>query len=423
LHRLLTMIGANEKSLTAVAAEKARAIAAMRAGSSPPVKIDEQPVAAGISGSAVHSTKPATLYQVGDVVALRSDRTILLPIIDVVSSIGDCRYRVFQNNMKATYYESQLQAISKESGHGVALNAEEIQARLTSMQILSPSTTSLFSLRSGRVQFVPYQYRPVLKLIRADRPRLLIADDVGVGKTIEAGLIIKELKARMDISSVLVICPKALVAERKWHNEMKRFDESFTELNGGLLRHCLQETHLEGEWPEQYAKAILPFSLFDSEMVLGGRRRKRDQGLLTLDPPPKFDLVIVDEAHHIRNSETFLHQGVRYFCDNAQAVVLMIATPVQLGSRDLYTLLNVLRPDLVIDSASFEQMAEPNGPINKAIKFCRAAQRGWQADARECLERVAQTEWGRLFIRETPAFQDIYDRLQQNDIGDEERNG
>jgi SNF2 family DNA or RNA helicase len=208
---------------------------------------------------------------------------------------------------------------------------------------------------------VPYQYRPVLKLIRSDRPRLLIADEVGVGKTIEAGLIIKELRARMDLASVLIICPKPLVAERKWFIEMKRFDEHFTELDGRLLRHCLQETNLEGEWPEQYAKAILPFSLFDSDLLFPpspGRTRARPT-LLSLDPPPKFDLVIVDEAHHIRNPETFLNQGVRYFCDNADAVIFLTATPVQLGSEDLYTLLNVLRPDLVIDRASFDQMAAP----------------------------------------------------------------
>ena len=63
---------------------------------------------------------------------------------------------------------------------------------------------------------------------------------------------------------------------------------------------------------------------------------------------------------------TYLHQAVRYFCDNAQAAVFLTATPVQLGSRDLFTLLNVLRPDLVIDRPSFEQMATPNGFINGA---------------------------------------------------------
>ena len=196
-----------------------------------------------------------------------------------------------------------------------ALTVSELHAHLTSFQILSPSTAHLFSLRSGRVHFVPYQYRPVLRLIRADRPRLLIADEVGVGKTIEAGLIIKELRARMDITSVLIICPKALVAERKWLNEMKRFDEHFQALDGPLLRHCLQETDLETTWPDQYAKAILPFSLFDSDLVFGSNERtnKSKLGLLGLNPPPKFDLVIVDEAHHIRNSDTFLHQGIRFF--------------------------------------------------------------------------------------------------------------
>ena len=260
-----------------------------------------------------------------------------------------------------------------------------------------------------------------MKLIRSDRPRLLIADEVGVGKTIEAGLIIKELRARMNLSSVLIICPKALVAERKWFLEMKRFDEHFTALDGRLLQHCLKETHLEGEWPDQYAKAILPFSLFDSDLVLG--RNSKEQGLLKLDPPPKFDLVIVDEAHHIRNSETYLHQGIRYFCDNAEAVLFLSATPVQLGSKDLYTLLNVLRPDLVIDHASFEQMAAPNRHINTAVQHCRTAVPGWQHDARASLDEVAQTEWGRLFLRESPTFQTIYDRLHADSVTDTDRVG
>jgi superfamily II DNA or RNA helicase len=365
------------------------------------------------------------LFSVGDLITLRSNPTELMPIIEVLSGGAEYRYRVYHNNTPSIYYESQLQRRQTESKKLLTLTAEELRARLTSLQILSPSTATLFSLRSGRVQFVPYQYRPVLRLIRADRPRLLLADEVGVGKTIEAGLIIKELQARMEISSVLVICPKALVAERKWLNEMKRFDEHFTALDGPLLRHCLNETYLNQEWPDQYAKAILPFSLFDSDLLLGSNRRRgrNDQGLLKLDPPPRFDLVIVDEAHHIRNSETFLHQGVRYFCDNSQAVLFLTATPVQLGSDDLYTLLNVLRPDLIIDHASFEQMAEPNRYINTAVQHCRAARHGWQLDARTCLDSAAQTQWGQLFLRESPAFQQAYDQLHEESINDHDRVG
>ena len=362
------------------------------------------------------------MFKVGDLVALRSEPDTVVPVIGVTTGTAETRYQVFQNNRQATYYESQLQSREPADERSL-LSAGDLRAHLTSLHLLAPSTANLYSLRSGRVHFVPYQYRPVVRLIRADRPRLLIADEVGVGKTVEAGLIIKELRARTDISSVLVICPKALVTERKWFVEMKRFDEHFEALDGRTLRHCLWETDLEGEWPDRYARAIIPFSLFDSDLLFGkeGRGSRASEGLLALDPPPRFDLVIVDEAHHIRNADTYLHQAVRYFCDNAQAAVFLTATPVQLGSQDLFTLLNVLRPDLVIDRPSFEQMAAPNGFINAAVGHCRAGGGGWQVEARACLGQAAQTEWGRLFLRESPTFQDIYDRLAEERIDDASR--
>jgi len=370
-------------------------------------------------------TKPtnSSRFAIGELVCLKSNPATVMPVIEVLTSgSGEPRYRVFQNNARAIYYESQLQAVSTVEEDRQRITAEELHAYLTGLQILAPSTANLYSLRSGRIKFIPYQYRPVLKLIRADRPRLLIADEVGVGKTIEAGLIIKELKARMDLSSVLIISPKALVAERKWFLEMKRFEEHFTALDGRLLRHCLRENDLDGEWPEQYAKAILPFSLFDAELIYGrdgkGRTRPKRQGLLQLDTPPKFDLIIVDEAHHIRNPATYLHQGIKYFCDNAEAVVFMTATPVQLGSADLYTLLNVLRPDLIIDPVSFTRMAEPNRFINGAVQHCRTGNPGWEQDARNALTEAAQTEWGRFFLRESPAFQKIYDQLAEAPLDD-----
>ena len=310
LGRVLDMLGAAPASVEAIEAKKTTALAEMKiargGAADPPAptagsseRADGETAA---DDGAVSSGYPATVFRVGELVALRSDPESIVAVVGVVPGGAETRYHVFQNNRKATYYESQLQRLEK-SGEPSLLSANDLRAYLTSLHLLSPSATNLYSLRSGRVQFVPYQYRPVLRLIRADRPRLLIADEVGVGKTIEAGLIIKELRARMDISSVLVICPKALVSERKWFVEMKRFDEHFTALDGRILRHCLREAHLEGEWPDQYAKAIIPFSLFDSDLIFGkeGKGRRKSEGLLALDPPPKFDLVIVDEAHHIRN--------------------------------------------------------------------------------------------------------------------------
>jgi SNF2 family DNA or RNA helicase len=426
LSRLLETIKANSECLKKIEDFKNELLGRLSDQRQEQAKLAQplSPVSPSLSTDATSPAKSASLFSVGDLVSLRSNPATIVPIIEVLESMsGECRYRVFQSGAKTTYYESQLQAIASQAEERKPLSVDELHAFLTSIQLASPSTANLYSLRTGRVKFVPYQYRPVLKLIRADRPRILIADEVGVGKTIEAGLIIKELKARMDINSILIICPKALVAERKWFLEMKRFEEHFMTLDGQLLRHCLQETHLEGEWPEQYSKAILPFSLFDSDLLLGRsvRAKTTDLGLINLDPPPKFDLVIVDEAHHIRNTETFLHQGVRYFCDNAEAVLFLSATPVQLGSEDLYTLLNVLRPDLVIDSASFNQMAEPNRYINAAIQHCREVKDGWTKEARYSLDKVAQTEWGRTFLREAPAFQKVYDRLAEEVIADESR--
>jgi SNF2 family DNA or RNA helicase len=203
-------------------------------------------------------------FQVAQFVALKSNPNKQFPVVEILASpYGETRYKVFVNNTSVIYYQSQLVRIANPSKIRNSLTANALKACITALQLQTPSSSRIYSLNSGRIQFVPYQYRPVLKLIRADRPRLLIADEVGVGKTIEAGLILKELKARMDIRSVLIICPKALVSEHKWRNEMKRFDEDFEELDGAKLRFCLHETDLEGQWPRKNSYAILPFSLFN----------------------------------------------------------------------------------------------------------------------------------------------------------------
>jgi SNF2 family DNA or RNA helicase len=419
VERLCRALGASDESLAAVIAFKRNALSAVAGGSgnsSHTASASQEPAPPQEKELTTKTAPGQARFKVGELVCLRSNSASIFPILEVLpGGSQEPRYRVFENGSRPTYYESQLQAIATDGESTPTLNATELSALLTATQLASPSATAVYSFNSGRVRFVPYQYRPVFKLIKADRPRLLIADEVGVGKTIEAGLILKELQARHDIRSVLIICPKALVAERKWQVEMKRFDEDFTHLDGALLRHCLKETHLSGEWPAQYEKAIVPFSLFDADLLFGksGRGKSRDQGLLELDPPPKFDLVIVDEAHHIRNADTFLHQGVRYFADNAEAVVFLSATPVQLGREDLFTLLNVLRPDLVIDQASFSQMAEPNPYINEAINVVRASEPNWDEQVQKCLRDVASTDWGRRVLTSNPGFQAVYDSLSQ----------
>ena len=235
-------------------------------------------------------------FRGGDVVALRSDPGRVGAVIEVVGGGAEVRYRVLIDGTTSTLYGSQVMPHDSTEDISPEIGAEVCKALLTALHIRSPSASALMSLRSGRVEFVPYQYRPVLKLIRSDRPRLLIADEVGVGKTIEAGLIIKELRARSGLSSVLIVCPKPLVSERKWELEMRRFGERFHALDGPTLRFCIDETHLDGEWPRRYSNVILPMSLLNEATLFGkargeGRSPRPRRGLIDLDPPPSFDLV------------------------------------------------------------------------------------------------------------------------------------
>ncbi|MFQ6614341.1 MAG: Swt1 family HEPN domain-containing protein, partial [Fidelibacterota bacterium] len=245
-----------------------------------------------------------TEFDPGQIVVLKSNPEIKGAVVSIMPGKPENRYKVFIDGETRIFYASQIQTEERENRDSIILPCHKFNSYLTALQIQHPGLSTLYSLNAARVDFIPYQFRPVLKFIRSDRPRLLIADGVGVGKTIEAGLILRELQARRDVRSVLIICPRPLVTERKWQMEMKRFEERFAHLDGRTIRFCVNETDLEGAWPEQYQKAIIPYSLFDEALLYGKSpdgRRRRKKGLLDLDPPPRFDLVIVDEAHHIRN--------------------------------------------------------------------------------------------------------------------------
>ncbi len=364
-----------------------------------------------------------THFKIGDMVVQRANPNLKGAVVKIIAGIPECRCEVFCDNKRTTFYASQLELMPDETPEIMQLPLMEFQANLTAKMLLHPSLSKLYSLSSARVNFVPYQFRPVMKFIRSDRPRLLIADEVGVGKTIEAGLILRELQARREVRSVIIICPRPLVAEKKWQTEMRRFDEEFSHLDGKTLRHCIAETDRNGEWPDKYSRCIIPFSLFDEALLHGkeGVRKGKTNSLLHLDSPPRFDLVIVDEAHHLRNSQTHLHKGVRYFVDNSEAAIFLTATPIQLGSNDLYVLLNMLRPDVVIDQPSFKFMSEPNTSINEAVKLSRAAKENWQDEACNELTKAGDTEWGKSMLEPNPDFQHLFTLARTHTMANHDR--
>lgn len=323
----------------------------------------------------------------------------------VVTNIIGKEYYVFVNNEIKSFYKEQITKQVKEETPFIALSS--VKNYLSSYVIRHPTTSSLYSLNAARINLIPYQFKPVMKIIKSDQPRILIADSVGIGKTIEAGLILRELQIRNNVKSVLIICPKPLVTEKKWEQEMKRFDEDFEAVDSNMLRHCINECDMEGEWPEKHQKIILPYSVCDERCL---------NQLNQLNPFPKFDLVIVDEAHHIKNQSAIRHQVVKKFCDSAEAVVFLTATPIQLGNEDLYSLLNLLRPDLVVDEDTFTIMHTPNKYITQAIQNVHKQE---YSKAIENLEFAAYKTEGGRFIINRPDFKDIIEELGHSNLSKE----
>ena len=349
-------------------------------------------------------------FAVGTMVVRKSNPAVM-GMIGAIHGSGDAtEYQVmFMNSGLGTFYADQL-LLANATPERCNVSIDELKILLTAQQLCNPTNDQLYSLNAARVDFVPYQFRPALKIIHSERPRILVADSVGVGKTIEAGLILRELQARdEDFESVLIICPKPLVAEHKWRSEMKRFDENFTELDGTSLREAINECDKDGAWPAALRKTVLPYSLMTKELLNGKGRQK---GLLDLEEPIHFDLVIIDEAHHIRHSDTGAYKVVRYFTDNADAVVMLTATPVQTDDDALYTLLNTLRPDVILDKKTFKEMQEPNAEINAAARLIRHQAENWRSEAADHLSCAAQTSWGRSVIKDNPTYKKVMERLK-----------
>lgn len=364
------------------------------------------------------------IFSLGQLVNLRADSSRAGPVIEILPPVGGrSRYRVFHSPMQiGEYHEEQLIAVDDTPARlprlietfteGQWLDVDSFRARLTAKRLSNPQIDSLYALKAARIKFISFQFKPILRFLRADQPRLLIADEVGVGKTIEAGLILRELQTRQQLDTILIVCPKALVY--KWREEMRRFDEDFRPLTAETLSYCLREAHLDGAWPPQYSRAIVHLELLRMEKYLVGTKgRWQRPGLLTLDPPPQFNLLVVDEAHHLRNPGTSSHELARRLCELSEAVVFLSATPLHLGNRNLFTLLNLLRPDLFLDETVFNEMVEPNQHINQAIRHIRHCRlvATWQAEAFQALRQAANTNWGRRVLNQDPRFTDWYQKF------------
>ncbi|MDP7701303.1 DEAD/DEAH box helicase [Mycobacterium sp. TY815] len=263
--------------------------------------------------------------------------------------------------------------------------ASRFGATLTRAKLLGKFANTLFSFRATRTTFRPYQFKPVLKLLQTGKARLLIADEVGLGKTIEAGLIWTELEARQEADRVLVVCPSSLL--NKWKEEMAdRFEFELVELDGSGLRNFL-ERHRQNRLPRRQA------------YICSLERLRSWDGIDELrEFPPEFDLIIVDEAHTMRNQDTKSYALGSEIAEWAENLIFLTATPINLHQQDLLNLLELLAPEDYGDIGDLELRLEPNRITNSLA--AKLTQKGVRAgDLLVELEKLAATTYGASLMR------------------------
>ena len=159
------------------------------------------------------------------------------------------------------------------------MSPDELRIALTRQRLEHPLTDQLLSYKASKTKLFYHQFLPVKKMLESPDQRLLIADEVGTGKTIEAGLIWAELESRAvhGLENVWVVCPKSLVG--KWQDEMlQRFDfrlETAVRLEG--LRQALVLLERDGVLPPRFAKSVVNLELIRAEehMARLGRNSHR----------------------------------------------------------------------------------------------------------------------------------------------------
>jgi superfamily II DNA or RNA helicase len=247
--------------------------------------------------------------------------------------------------------------------------AEDLRRSLTHVHLSSRLANLVYSMGVTNTDFLPYQYKPLLTLLESPANGLLIADEVGLGKTIEAGIIWTELRAREDMRRLLIVCPAML--REKWRDELKlRFGIDAAIVTAATLADELRRSSPVGPskaWIASY-QALRPPKTWRPGAEAASKRPSSRTVLANLldessSEDPLVDLVIFDEAHYMRNFDSAAHTLGEMLRDVSHHRVLLSATPINLANDDLYHLLRLCDPEHFQYRSNFKEMLAANRPL------------------------------------------------------------
>ena len=304
--------------------------------------------------------------------------------------------QVQQHNGLLTYIgldeEGQLQQIDEmELNHHIQFNKP--QDRLftgqfdpTSWFLLRYETwrrqqqhqqSAVKGLQGARAALIPHQIYIAHQAANRAMPRIMLADEVGLGKTIEAGLIVQHRLINGLSQRVLILVPESLL--HQWLLEMlRRFNLHFSIFDEG---RCLAS---EEENPFQGEQLVLCSQRFFAES-----RHRQEQAL-----EAAWDLVVVDEAHHLQWSEaepSVEYQFVEQLALETPGLILLTATPEQLGKESHFARLRLLDPDRFYRFQDFLQEESQFAPVAQIANLLISGQT-LNADEQEQLKHLLRQD-------------------------------
>jgi superfamily II DNA or RNA helicase len=225
----------------------------------------------------------------------------------------------------------------------------------------------LSGLSNARVEPKLHQVFVAHRVGKKPRPRMILADEVGLGKTIEAGLILKEQIARGVADRILIISPASL--QYQWLYEMEsKFNEEFIIIDGPTARMLERD-------------GSNPWTKFDRIITSVHLARREDRALQIIDAP--WDIVVFDEAHHVRRryegpdryraTQAYrLADELKEFVDG---LLLLTATPMQLHPFELYSLIELVEPGLYPSFEAYDRQRKALPRLNALMRDLQ----GWGA--------------------------------------------
>lgn len=296
-------------------------------------------------------------------------------------------------------------------GEYADLNA--LRSLMTFEKLRGDLSNLMYSMQTAEIEFYPYQFLPVLKFVQSPLNRLLIADEVGLGKTIEAGLIWRECQARYHARRLLVICKPTLIP--KWVRELQqRFGIDAEAADAPAVLQHIEKARARGSShsfalvtsyqalrPQKTERAYLhPWLNGQGEDVAEEQRaaklerkpriRLYQQLCQWSESHPVADLVVFDESHVMRNTATGTYVvGETFSAVNvSHAAIALSATPLNNRSRDLYALLRLIDPDMFRSEALFNDLQARNRPAVQLANELTST----RPNFRRCLELAEELD-------------------------------